>query len=152
MSTIQINVTTDLLKKVLDEQPAIKLSLASLAAEKIAEEVIRKVKNTSLEEIQDKVNTQVSRAIAANMDIYKDRWKFPEEAKKEVRRLTEAYILAHGQDLYNDIRKKTDEHMAMRVNAATEEIKARLTPIIRTIAREEFLTVLAEVKNQVYNK
>src|SRR5258708_5263062 len=69
MSNVAINVSSDILRKIIEEQPEISLKLATMAHEKIAEEIIRKVKNTSLDEIEDRVNSNVSRAIAAATDI-----------------------------------------------------------------------------------
>lgn len=149
MSNVAINVSTDILRKIIEEQPEISLKLATMAHEKIAEEIIRKVKNTSLDEIQDRVNSNVSRAISTATDIYKNQWKFPEEAKTEVRKLAESYVHSYGVNHQNEIRARLDKEIAARIEAAAESLRTRMEASIRSIAREEFIKVMQEVKSSI---
>lgn len=149
MSNVTIQVSTDILRQIIDSQPEVKLALASMAQEKIAEEILRKVKNTTLEDIQDRVNHDVSRAISTATDIYKNQWKFPEEAKTEVRKLAEAYVHSYGNNHQTEIRARLDKEIAVRIEAAAESLRTRMEASIRSIAREEFIKVMQEVKSSL---
>lgn len=149
MSSVSITVSTDVLRKIIDDQPEVSLKLASFAHEKIAEEILRKVKNTSLEDIQDRVNSNVSRAISSATDVYKNQWTFPEAAKKEVQKMAESYVHTYGQRHREEIRAQIERELAVRIEAAAESLRTRMEASIRSIAREEFIKVMQEVKASV---
>ena len=144
---IQINVGTDYLRKIIDENPEAKLKLESMASEKIAEEIVRKVKITSIESIEVRLRKSLEEAFSIRIDQFKDRWKFPAEAKVIINTLVKEAIDSHFAAKERELSAKVDKAINDRTEELVLRVLTRVPPTVKETARTEFLSVLKEVKD-----
>lgn len=155
MSTapIHIRIPTASLRQLLESEPDIKAQLESMACEKIAEEITRKVVSGRFEQALDAKLADVAKAVT---DQYSARYRFPQEAKNEITRATSAALKESGEQikrelrheatvLTNDIKIKLDNHIAEQ----HAQWQAKIQASIRQIARAEFISVMQDVKKVV---
>lgn len=152
-SPIAVNVPTKALKSLLSEHPEIEIKLQSMACEKIAEEIVRKTKSMDKASLETRAESILSGVIAK----FNRNHTFPTAAKEQIGIIACDRVEFHASRIARDnsvrVDKQTSEKMAEFHNvlqlAINEEFKTthnKLREEIRKIAREEFLSVLKEVK------
>lgn len=151
--SIQLSITTDSLKKILDEQPEVQLKLQSMAIEKIAEELKRKAQNMSIAQFESQIQSTISKAI---MEFNKDitsKYRFPGEAKAVIEQIARDYVNrineAERVKLYGLVdtyfagkQAEYDKH----IEAKVLELIEKQRPALRIQARQEFVDVLQQVQ------
>jgi uncharacterized Zn finger protein len=146
---VGIIVNTALLRQIIDANPEVKLQLEGLASEKIAEEIFRKVRGMNLEDIQRRVDTETNVAFNRAMSNFNDRYKFPPEAAREIGRIAKELVERHITTTAADLAIQVDKILQVRTELAVKDVVARASAEIRQLARQEFLSVLREVKGAV---
>lgn len=157
MSNIVVTVPTDGLRRLLDDAPDVKLQLQSLAAEKIAEEIVRKA--------QDKFNANYVEAQTKRIagQVYaelKSKWTFPAEGKRIVEELAvEAVTRAlRGQKdtLIREVQERARELMKTADQRLKDHEVERHAAFLRwaevevcKLARDEFIATLRSVKETI---
>lgn len=150
---LEVLIRTDSLKKILNEEPEVRLKLQSMACEKIAEELKRKVSQMSLEQLQGKLQATVDAAVTEANKNLSSKYKFPPEAKAIIKDLAkekvEAYFKAEIRRWENSINEffaakqvESDRLTEEKVMATIEKMR----PAIKQQAREEFFAVLEQAQ------
>jgi hypothetical protein len=157
-ANINLRVDTALLRAVLDANPTAKLSIESVAIEKMSEEIFRKIRNMDFGQIQRDADARVQRAMADSEAAFRHRYKFPNEAVVEVQRTAKEFfdrelrvartefIAAAEKEIQNKL-NIAETILAGKVRDIKDSIAAELVQLIRVQARAEFVTVLQEVKS-----
>lgn len=144
---IQLSLPTEFLRSLIESNPETVLTLESLAAEKIGEEIMRKVKNLELETIQNRVNQMVSTAIQRAESTFKDKYTFPKEASVEIGRAVRETMDSYFRQKQLELSVAVDKTISQRSDEAKERIINNIVPIIKEHARREFVAVLSEVRS-----
>jgi ATP-dependent Lon protease len=148
-NAIEVLVRTESLKKILDEEPEVKLKLQSMAVEKIAEELLRKAKHTSITQFQTQMENTINKAMAEVNRNLVLKYRFPEEAKAIIREFAKESVEAYWKAELNRFEKVASDFFTAKQAESDKqtEIKVletieKMRPIIRAQAREEFISVL----------
>lgn len=161
---IQIRVNTDVLRDLLDQNPEAKLELEAFAAEKIAEELVRKFIGRKESEIavlvrekldsvvytpmrggaipsdfaKQVIDGEVDRAIAKRVSIR------GQELDERVAACAEETIIARLDKIVSREREEREAFMK-RLQAWWAEGSEKLEDAVKKLARDEFMKVIAEV-------
>ena len=151
--SMAVQVSTGALKRLFDETPEVWVKLQSMACEKIAQELVRKV--------LDKHAADIQRAIGRHLPT---QWKSGDLDKKAVeliRNCIAAEIKAMKDDatgglaqaietaVVNKLVLRLDQHATLHMSKLEDWWAQRLAEtrlMTRQLARDEFLAVLAEAK------
>jgi len=167
---IQIRVNTDVLRDLLDQNPEAKLELEAFAAEKIAQELVRKFIDKKGGEITQAVATLLGKE-AFSPDAWSSKAKLTSEAQRLLdiaasQAITDA-VGRRASEIVDEVAAKAqsraEEDTRSRLNAIVvrerEEREAfmkrlqtwwdegaeRLEAAVKDLARKEFMKVIAEV-------
>lgn len=150
---IAVQVPTKTLRKLLDENPEVVAELQSLACEKIAEELYRKARNTSQVSIERSAKDAIARAFSEYNRTYRLPPKVAEMVRDEVGREIETRLESERRSARftfdSTIREKTQDAVKVlqdAVDGMYAKHRDQMQAEIRKIAREEFLSVISEVK------
>lgn len=153
---IVVQVSTQALRKLLEDDVEAFAKLNSFACEKIAQEITEKAKKIDTEAAK-RVLRDVLQETVTNL---KDGYRFPTEARDFIKKAVfDHYRAVMSAELVNvkqELRKFVEDEIA-RINKfngsiVQEMIDAehkRLTGLIKTTARTEFLGVLTEVRRGI---
>ena len=144
------------------------VELSTIAREKVAEEIFRKIDKADLVRMVQDAKTAALRTFNAElktaMDAYKSDWRFPAEAKTEITKIVNARfderdraaaaaiekardkvvatIVKEGQSVVDQVDKLIED----AVKAQTDAAFATMKTDIQQLARTEFFAVLQAAK------
>jgi ElaB/YqjD/DUF883 family membrane-anchored ribosome-binding protein len=149
---IELRIPTSQLKSLLEGQPEIALKLESMACEKIAEEILRKVERASFAEgVTNQVRSLVSAALSEAQKNLASTYRFPTEAKKAVQELAEDYVRAYFREEKKKYDERLNAELATKVQTLMDQAYASmqrgLERDVRDIAKKEFIAVLETARN-----
>ena len=151
--SIKINVPTAELKRILDDNPEVLLEIQKTAAEKIAEELNRKLNR----DLTENIEKELASLHQSKFKALQYNYQFPDEAKKLISNFVERYMKQELTGAITELRRENDRQVADKIEkidatisrimeAAVAEAKEAIKDDVAKQAREEFLSVLAEVK------
>lgn len=160
MSTqdVTLVIPTDSLKKLLDDQPDISLKLQSMACEKIAEELNRKIRNQFT---QVQIDTIVRDVLARAKQALSTQWSFPKEAVRVIEELAETAVreeidrelskrmtiaVSRAQKELDDMLARKLEQFEKNAAKHKRELATWFEAEANRTARQSFLDVLKEAK------
>jgi hypothetical protein len=140
---IKVSVPSEGLMTLLGDNPEIMVEIHRLAAEKMAEHVVRKVKAIEVAKIQSELDS----AVTSTINLYKRSYTFPLEAQsfisKTILETLDREFARKKDDLVRALNQRADIIEAqLMVN-----VEAKLAPKIAAIARAEFIKVMQEVRS-----
>ena len=150
---MELLIRTESLRRILEEEPEVKLKLQTMAIEKIAEELLRKAKNISLTKYETEVQSTVNRAIQEANKNLTTKYKFPAEAKAVIDELARESVLKHWKaeatrwevsisEFFTAKQVESDKLTEQKVLETIEKMR----PVIAQQARTEFISVLEAAK------
>lgn len=167
--TPSVRIPTDSLIKLLLDSPETKLELESMACEKVAQELARKLLNGQLSDFEKKVTEEVAKLLkTSSANLSTARVSLGARAQQlvedEVRLLARRYVTDHAEDLQQAAVATLEASMVKSVQAIVDQLRAtqsqfwtdlrawsekhnaELTEQVKVTARTEFLDVLREAK------
>jgi hypothetical protein len=156
MSTqVELLVRTDALRKILEEEPEVKLKLQNMAIEKIAEELKRKAQTISLAQFELEMQSTIRKSIAEFNKSITSTYKFPPEAKAIIESLVKEAVQTYFKAEVTRWEKAVNEFFAAKqaesdrlTEAKVFEAIEKMRPAIKQQAREEFIATLEAVKGK----
>jgi len=155
MSTtpVEILIRTDALRRILEDDPEVKLRLQNTAIEKIAEELKRKAQNISLAQFELEMQSTIKKSIAEFNKSIVSTYKFPPEAKAIIETLAKEAVqtyfkaeITRWEKSVNEFFAKKQEESDRLTEAKVFEAIEKMRPAIKQQAREEFVATLEAVK------
>lgn len=152
---VELLISTKSLKRILDENPKVRLKLHKLAHEKIAEEIKRKLSNDGKELAKRLVKDAIDEAY----EDLKSYHRFPKEARERVQDIaksTATSVVSRGEDRVNaEFNRLLKQHidnalttLTLAVENAEKDFKKRMVENMHTLAREAFFEVLKEARGE----
>jgi hypothetical protein len=149
----ELLIRTDTLRKILEEEPAVKLQLQHTAIEKIAEELTRKAKHLSLAQFESQLQTTVNKAISEFNKDLTSKYRFPAEAKVIIEQIAREYVERMFNGEKARLTKEIDEYFRVKQEESDKKTEAavliaieKMRPTIKQQARTEFVEVLQQVQ------
>lgn len=157
---IKMLVGKNALEELLKSDPKVFVELESMACEKIAEEITRKV-TADTGKVAAQGKAVIDKAIGSIMEQYGSRYRFPEEAKAQITLAVKAAIDTHYASMKDhflgDIRQEFRRVMTDRTNEAVKVLNdttqkamdhfmAGLADRVEKQARATFIDVIREAK------
>lgn len=155
MSTtpVEILIRTDALRRILEDDPEVKLRLQNTAIEKIAEELKRKAQNISLAQFELEMQSTIKKSIAEFNKSIVSTYKFPPEAKAIIETLAKEAVqtyfkaeITRWEKSVNEFFAKKQEESDRLTEAKVFEAIEKMRPAIKQQAREEFVATLEAVQ------
>ena len=150
---VEVLIRTDSLRRILEEEPEVKLKLQNMAIEKIAEELKRKAQNISLAQFELEMQSTIKKSIAEFNKSITSTYKFPPEAKAVIETIAKEAVqvyfraeITRWEKSVNEFFVKKQEESDRRTEAMVFEAIEKMRPAIRQQAREEFVEVLQQVQ------
>jgi ribosome recycling factor len=145
----ELLIRTDSLRKILEEEPDVKLKLQNMAIEKIAEELKKKAQHISLERFEQEMKSTINKAIAEANQNLTSKYKFPAEAKAIIEELAKEAVTKHWKFEASRWETSITEFFAAKqvesdklTEAKVFESIEKMRPVIAQQARQEFISVL----------
>lgn len=157
MSTtpVEILIRTDALRRILEDDPEVKLRLQNTAIEKIAEELKRKAQNISLAQFELEMQSTIKKSIAEFNKSIVSTYKFPPEAKAIIETLAKEAVqtyfkaeITRWEKSVNEFFAKKQEESDRLTEAKVFEAIEKMRPAIKQQAREEFVATLEAVQGK----
>ena len=152
---VEVLIRTDSLRRILEEEPEVKLKLQNMAIEKIAEELKRKAQNISLAQFELEMQSTIKKSIAEFNKSITSTYKFPPEAKAIIETIVKETVQAYFKAEVTRWEKSVNEFFAAKqaesdrlTQAKVMETIEMMRPAIRQQAREEFVATLEAVKGR----
>jgi len=150
---MDLMISTDNLRRLLDQEPDVRLKLFAKASEKIAEEIHRK----AIKSISDQaIDEMVKRVIKTAEQSLRVSWGFPAEAKKAVEQIASEKLDQEKERLLREVNSRIEaalksfsERLDMRFEKKQVEFAAWAEREVRALARDEFVKTLNKVRDDV---
>jgi hypothetical protein len=150
---VEVLIRTDSLRKILEDDPQVKLKLQSMAIEKIAEELKRKAQNISLVQFESEMQATIRKCIADFNKSITSAYKFPSEAKAIIEGIAKEAVqtyfkaeIIRWEKAVNEFFAKKQEESDRLTEAKVFETIEKMRPMIKQQAREEFVATLEAVQ------
>jgi hypothetical protein len=152
---VEVLIRTDSLRRILDEEPEVRLKLQNMAIEKIAEELKRKAQNISLLQFESEMQSTIRKSIDSYNKSITSTYKFPPEAKAIIETLVKEAVQTYFAAEIRRWEASVNEFFANKQSASDRLTQAKvmetiemMRPAIRQQAREEFVATLEAVKGK----
>jgi len=155
IAPVELLVRTATLRKILDEEPEVRIKLQTMAIEKIAEELKRKAQKISLDKFESEMQATINKSIAEFNKSITSTYKFPPEAKAIIESLVKDAVQTYFKAEVTRWEKSVNDFFAAKqaesdrlTQAKVMETIEMMRPAIKQQAREEFVATLEAAKGK----